>query len=96
VFAGKILDHDKEDLTQEGKYEVEVEGDMTLHGCTRRICEKGILEVTDGKITGTSKFKIALKDYKIKIPRLVDEKVAEVIDVAVKVEYEAYRKGSGQ
>jgi len=92
TFKGKILNIEQIDLTKAGKYSVEVEGDLTIHGETNKIKEKGLLEVKGDKIYATSKFSIALKDYKIGIPKLVADKVAPIIPISINLEYELLNK----
>ncbi len=91
-FTGKILEIDNIDLTEAGIYEVTVEGDLTIHGVTKRIKEKGRLESKDSKIFGTSDLKIAIDDYNIKVPKLVEDRVAKIVDVKISLEYEPFER----
>ncbi len=75
------------DLQKNGSYPVQVRGDLTLHGVTKNIEVPAVLEVQDGKLTGRSSFQLKPQDFNIKIPSLVRDKIAQQIDVAVKVEY---------
>lgn len=84
-FKGNILTD--VDLTKPGTYEVEVEGELTIHGVKQQRTFKGSIEVKDEQIFVTSNFKVALKDHKIKIPKMVVKNIAEIVDVTVNVAY---------
>lgn len=92
TFSGKILNLSAIDFTKDGKYEAEVEGDMKIHGETKKVKEKGTFEVSGGKITGKSVFMVHLADYKIKIPNTVVNNIAEDIQVTVDVNLEQLKK----
>jgi polyisoprenoid-binding protein YceI len=74
------------DLTKNGTYDVQVQGQLTFHGVTQTINVPATLEVQAGKLTGKSDFKLKPSDYDIKIPSIVREKIAPLIDVHVLVE----------
>ncbi|MBL4657941.1 MAG: YceI family protein [Flavobacteriales bacterium] len=63
-FKGKI-DGKVPDLSKNGKYEVSITGDLTIHGVTKKVTEQGVIEVSNGSIKATSKFTVVLADYKI-------------------------------
>jgi polyisoprenoid-binding protein YceI len=72
---------------KEGSYPVEVKGKITFHGVTRDVTVPAVLQVQKGKLTGTTKFQLLPGDFNIKIPSVVRDKIAERIDVSVKVDY---------
>jgi polyisoprenoid-binding protein YceI len=87
TFQGKVTNIKSIDFTKPGSYDVQVEGDLTIHGVTRKISEKGNFTVESGdKIHGTSKFLVIPADYDIKIPSAVMGKIAESIEVNVDIE----------
>ena len=73
------------DLSKDGIYQVVVKGDLSLHGVTKPLETTGQVEVKNGKITGSSAFKIKPEDYQISIPSIVREKIAKEIDVKVQI-----------
>jgi polyisoprenoid-binding protein YceI len=75
TFSGTIKDFGKIDLTKNGTHQVEVSGDLTIHGVTRKVTSQGTIEVKDGRILGTSEFVIKLKDYNVKRPKAVAENI---------------------
>lgn len=87
TFQGKVTNIKSIDFTKPGSYDVQVEGDLTIHGVTRKISEKGNFTVESGdKIHGTSTFFVKPADYDIKIPSAVMGKIAESMQVIVDVE----------
>ena len=91
-FKGKILQIENLDLNKNGKYNVIVEGDLTIHGQTNKVKSKGTIEVKNDLITAQSKFEINVYDYGIKIPKLVQEKVNKIIPITVEMKYKPYNK----
>jgi len=87
TFQGKIINLSSIDFSKEGTYEALVEGDLTIHGVTNKISEKGTFTVKAGdKVHGNSKFMVKPADYQIKIPNTVMKNIAETIEVTVDVE----------
>ena len=56
TLKGKINNLAAVDFTKNGKYEVEVTGDLMIRGTTKPVTEKANIEINNGKITVTSKF----------------------------------------
>jgi polyisoprenoid-binding protein YceI len=71
---------------------MEVEGELTIHGITRNIREKVNLSPNDSGFTGSCSFEVRLKDYKVKVPRMVIKNIAEVVRVSVEAEFEPSEK----
>lgn len=84
VFVGSYTG--EIDLTKNGIYNVQAQGQLTLHGITKPITIPATIEVSDGKLTGKSNFKLTPSDFNIKIPSLVREKIAQQIQVRVLAE----------
>lgn len=92
TFKGKVTNLDKVDLTKNGKYEVTIEGDLTIKDATRKISEKGTLDVNGDKVRGQSTFYVQVADYNIKIPNTVANNIAKSIRVDVDVNLEKSAK----
>ncbi len=92
TFKGKIDKVSSIDVTKDGVYPVTVSGKLTMHGETRDVTTKGNFTVRNGKLSGTSVFKVSPEDYKIVIPGLVKDKIAKEIEVTVNCSYELYKK----
>ena len=87
TFKGKITNLAAVDFTKPGKYDVTVEGDLNIHDVTNKVSVKGNIEVVPGGIIANSKFNIVPEDYKIKIPAVVRNNIAKVIEVTVALKY---------
>lgn len=85
TYRGKI--NEPLDFTKDGDYVITTTGTLNMHGVDNSINEKGTITVKDGKATLKSSFKIKLEEYKIKIPRVVVENIAEVVDINIEAEY---------
>ena len=92
-FKGMIADIKKVDFTKEGNYTVTVNGDLMIHGVTKKIAVPGTITVTAGKIAATATFNVNIKDYNIKIPSTLVNNIAETVDVSVDCKYDPYKKG---
>ncbi len=92
-FKGTITDLSKVKFTKDGTYPVTVKGDLTIHGVTKNIQTPGSISISQGNINATSKFTIQLKDYNIKIPGAVVNKIAETISITVDCKHEPFKKG---
>lgn len=90
-FTGSITNLDRMNFNKNGVYPVVVEGNLTMHGVTRKIKSNATITVTNLKINATADFQVNLKDYNIKIPAIVRQKIAEVIDVRVSCNYQPYQ-----
>jgi polyisoprenoid-binding protein YceI len=88
TFKGKINNISTVNFLKDGVYPVKVEGDLTMHGVTKKVASSGNVTVNTGKIMAYSKFSIMVKDYKIAIPALVSDKISEEIDITVDCKYE--------
>ena len=62
-LKGKITNLADVNFKKDGTYNVTVKGDLTLHGETKTVEEKGTITVKAGKVSVSSKINIALADY---------------------------------
>lgn len=84
TFQGKLSGYNP---TATGEQKVKATGNLTLHGVTNLVEIPGTMEVSSGKIIMKSKFVIRLQDYKIKIPTIVWQNIAEKVEVKVDFVY---------
>jgi polyisoprenoid-binding protein YceI len=82
-FKGRIADIGKVNFTKDGAYNVTANGKLTMHGVTRDISVPGTITVKGGNATINSKFNVRTADYGIRIPALVEGKIAKEIAVTV-------------
>ncbi len=88
TFKGVIDNISAANSLQDGSYPVHVKGDLSIHGVTKNISVPATIIIKDGKISAVATFKIAVKDYKINVPAIVTNKIAESIEVSVKCNYQ--------
>ncbi len=86
-FKGKIDNLSKIDFKKDGTYPAEVSGDLTIHGVTKHITTKGTIVVKGSTITANSKFMVVPTDYGIRIPIIVENKIAKEMQVTVDITY---------
>ncbi len=87
TFTGKIVNLSDIHFSKSGTYDATVEGDITIHGVTKKVIAKGTFEVAEGGINATSKFSVAPEDYKITIPSVVRNNIAKIVEVTVSMKY---------
>lgn len=92
TFSGKITNFSDVNFSKPGKYEVTVEGDLLIHGVTKKISTKGSVEIAENSIIATSKFNIQPEDYNINIPAVVRNNIAKIIEVTVNMKYAPLEK----
>lgn len=82
-FKGQVVNNAAVNYNKPGTYNVQVKGSLTIHGVTKEIQTNGTFKVDNDNIKANSVFNIALADYGIKIPKLVNDKIAKTIKVTV-------------
>jgi polyisoprenoid-binding protein YceI len=90
-FKGNITNLKAVDFKKDGTYKVEVEGDLTMHGITKKIKHGGTITIKNGKPSANATFKINRTDFGIKVPGFTAAKIAEEIEITVKCDYEPYK-----
>ncbi len=88
TFSGKIDDLTKVNFTQDGTYAVSVTGDLTIHGVTKKVTTPATIGVKGQKITANSVFKVSPADYKISIPKIVENNISKTIEIKVDCKYD--------
>lgn len=88
TFKGTIMDIQKINFASDGIYKVNVTGDLTVHGITKNISAPGTITIKNGMVSASSSFNILLKDYKIDVPSIVFNKIAESIKVNIDCHYQ--------
>lgn len=80
TFKGKILNFDASKLTAQ-KNSYDLEGELMIHGVSKKVKTKISLSLNNGKIDATGSFNARPQDYNIEIPRLVKDKIAETAKI---------------
>ena len=86
TFTGKIIE--RIDFTKDGKYTVRAKGKLNIHGVTHERIIKSQLEIEKGKIFVHSNFTILLDEHKIRVPKIVYQKIAKEIVVIIEAFFE--------
>lgn len=86
-FTGTIRDFNKIDLSKKTTYNVMVDGKLTIHGVTKQVSEKGILKMENNKLYVKCDFSVNIADYNIKVPKLVEERVAKSVIIKINADY---------
>jgi hypothetical protein len=84
TFKGKIIE--QVDLGSEGTYQIRAKGLLNIHGIDVDRIIRCTMQVENGRITVISTLTVPLDEHKIKIPSIVRQKIAEVIDVSIQFE----------
>ncbi len=79
TFTGKIINFDPDAESQS----VHAEGKLTIHGVSRQVQIPASLNKEEKGYRVNAKFMVKLADYKIKIPQLLFQNIAEEIEVTV-------------
>lgn len=81
-FSGKIIED--VNLATDGKYTIRAKGKLTIHGVSRDRIIYATAVVKNQMIDITSEFTVSLADHDIKIPRVVNDKLATEVFIVVK------------
>ncbi|MEW7292160.1 YceI family protein [Aquimarina sp. 2304DJ70-9] len=89
TFKGKILNFDA--LGSDEKV-VTIQGNLTIHGVAKTIEIQAKLIKTDEHISLKGSFPVKVADFDIKIPSVVINNIAEVIEVSFAFDHKPYKK----
>lgn len=90
-FKGAITNIDNLALQENGEYKANVKGDLTIHGVTKTKMTDGTLTVKGDTITGKSMFRVAVNEFNIKIPTVVEDNIADTVDVHVNLTFKKHK-----
>lgn len=83
-FKGKISGF----RPSQAESSVIAEGEMTIHGITRKIRVPGKIFRSGNSLRMEAIFNVALEDYQVEIPKLMFQKIAEKVEVTTKFEFQ--------
>jgi polyisoprenoid-binding protein YceI len=84
LFQGKLSGYNSQSSAVQSVNGI---GKLTIHGVTREVEIPGSVETIDGKLIAKSRFMIHLKDYNVKVPKLLWQNIAEDVEVTVEFTY---------
>ncbi|WP_428657960.1 YceI family protein [Runella sp.] len=90
TFSGKLVE--TIDFSKEGTYQISAKGILLMHGVKKERTLDGKLTVAKTGLLLTCDFNVPLTDHKIEVPKLVFEKIAEVIAVKTKFSFIPFTK----
>lgn len=82
TFKGKLIED--VDFNKNGTYAVRAKGIFNIHGTEKEKIVKVKITVKDKEILVDASFEVPLEDHNIKIPKVVNQKIASIIMVEVK------------
>jgi len=85
TFKGTILNLKEIDFTKNSTFKAIVEGDLTLHGVTKKIKSEGQLVKNGNNIEAKSTFNIILQDFNIEIPPAVKNNIQKQISISIEL-----------
>lgn len=77
------------DLASEGEQKVTATGKLTIHGVTKEVSIPGVFISKKNQLETSATFMIQLADYKVKIPQLMWQNIAEAVEVTIRFRYKA-------
>ena len=87
-FKGKIDNLGDIDFSKDGTYDATVSGELTMHGVSNKVTEKGSVTIKGATITVDTKMTVTLGDYKIAFAKgKPSTNIAKSVDITVKAEY---------
>ena len=86
-FKGYIKNIKEVDFSKDGKYNINLEGNLTIHGVSQKVNTAGQLEIAQGKVTINGEFSVKIKDYSIK-GLYIGEKIANDAKIRVNCKYQ--------
>ena len=85
IFKGRVNNWSEINLQKDGEYTANIDGEITVHGVTKKIETTATFIIKEGLISATSVFELSVADFKIKIPRVVRDNIAKKVAVTVSV-----------
>lgn len=92
TFKGKITSPGMDEVAKNGEHKATVDGDLTIHGVTKKYTAEGTITKSEETLTLNSVFDITLADFNIKIPGPVKKKIAEKVKATIVAECKPYKK----
>ncbi len=83
MFQGKVTEFNPQLESQKSR----AQGKLTIHGVTRDVDVAGTIERKDQNYIIKASFPVRLADYKIEIPQILWQNVAEQVEVKIEFEY---------
>lgn len=86
-LKGRIINIGAVKLSTPGTYNAVIEGELTIHGVTKKVKEAGTFQVSADNVKAVAKFKLSPLDFGIKIPAVVADKISKQFDVNLDLDF---------
>jgi polyisoprenoid-binding protein YceI len=86
TFKGSIVDWASVHLMDDHIYQVNVDGQLTMHGVTNPFSCKATITMKNGGVSTSAAFEIAIADYNIQIPKVVRDNISKTVKVTVRTD----------
>ncbi len=86
TFSGKIIEN--VDLSKDGTYTIRAKGKLNIHGVVQERILKSRIVVKGDSFSLKAYFTVILEEHNISIPKIVNQKIAEEIQVQVEATFE--------
>jgi YceI-like domain len=91
TFKGSYGTDENISAMVDGEYNVVAKGELSIHGVKKEISIPVKILIQNKKLSATLEFKVLVKDYDIKIPKVVVKNIAEEVTITAKFSYEPYK-----
>lgn len=86
TFKGKIIE--TIDFTKDGTHTIRAKGTLNIHGVAQERIIKSNVTIKNGTLEVSSKFTVLLEEHNITIPKIVNQKIAEEIQVTINTNFQ--------
>ncbi len=86
-FKGKITNLSAVNFSKDGKYNVTVQGNLTLKNTTKPVTAQGTVTVNNVDVSAQSTFTVNRKDYDVIGESFVQKKINDKIEITVNCKY---------
>ena len=86
TFKGKMLGFSKDALGDGKVLETMLKGQLTIKGKTKEVISEALVKYGNGKLFLQTEFAVNPEDFDIKIPKIVQNKISNRINISVDLE----------
>jgi hypothetical protein len=83
LFKGSFLNWKTFDTSKDQELLITINGILSIRGKEKEISAPVTLQVKDGKLSGSSTFKVLVEDFDINIPGVVKDNIAKEVEIKV-------------
>lgn len=87
TFKGTLQNFESLNFDQNGSFSAQASGEIEIHGVTKPWSAMVSFEVDSKSISAQTVFMVELKDFGVKIPRMLFKNIAEEVEVTAKFNF---------